>query len=91
MVTQREAVDGYIKMQADYESLNKLIDFRFDEMKNGINDINKSVAEHLLRCETCKIDHGERIKTLEDFKNKVIYFYTAISMIVGILVGWKLL
>jgi len=91
MVTQREAVDGFIKMQADYESLNKLIDFRFDEIKNGINDINKSVAEHLLRCEKCKIDHGERIKTLEDFKNKVIYFYTAISMIVGILVGWKLL
>ncbi len=91
MVTQREAVEGYIKMQADYENLNKLIDFRFEEIKKGINDINKSVAEHLIRCENCKIDHGERIKTLEDFKNKVIYFYTAISMIVGILVGWKLL
>ncbi len=36
MVTQREAVEGYIKMQADYESLNRLIDFRFDEIKNEL-------------------------------------------------------
>ena len=91
MVTQKEAVEGYIKMQADYESLNRLIDFRFDEIKNELLKNNKSIEEHLIRCEKCKIDHGERIKTLEDFKNKVIYFYTAISMIVGILVGWKLL
>ncbi len=91
MVTQKEAVEGYIKMQADYESLNRLIDFRFDEIKNEILKNNKSIEEHLIRCEKCKFDHGERIKTLEDFKNKVIYFYTAISVIVGILVGWKLL
>jgi AAA+ ATPase superfamily predicted ATPase len=91
MVSQKEAVEGYIKMQADYESLNKLIDFRFEEIKNGIESINKSVGEHLIRCEKCKIDHGERIKKLEDFKNKVIYFYTAISVMVGVLVGWKLL
>lgn len=91
MVTQQQAAERYIKMQADYEGLNKLIEYRFDDLQNGINAINKSVTEHFLQYENRNIDHEDRIQKLEYFESKVIYFYTAISMIVGIFIGWKLI
>jgi hypothetical protein len=91
MVTQREAVTGYIKMQANFETFNKLIEYRFEELKTYLQDANNTIEQHLLQCEACKQDHGNRIRELEEFKSKVIYFYTAISTVIGILIGWRLL
>lgn len=94
MVTQREAVDGYIQTQTDVEyikqsiqNLERIIELKLDETKQNIIENKEFLHKHKEFCETHMAEQDKRITALEMFSNKVIYLYTAVMFLVGFVAG----
>ncbi len=94
MVTQKEAIDNYVQTQADIEAiktsiqnLEKIIELKLDETKRDI-DVNRNIIkQHSEHCQKNTFDFNRRLIVLEQFSNKVIYLYSGIVFLMGIIVG----
>ena len=94
MVTQKEAIDSYIQTQTDIETikvsvqnLEKIIELKLDETKTNITENQNSLQQHKDYCQKTMSDHNKRLIILEQFSSKVIYFYSGVVFLVGIIVG----
>jgi hypothetical protein len=94
MVTQKEAVDGYVQTQTDIESikisiqnLEKIIELKLDETKRDIAENRKLIDKHMESCQKNTFEFNKRLIGLEQFSNKVIYLYSGLVFLVGIIVG----
>ncbi len=94
MVSQKEAVDGYIQSQSDIESikqsiqnLEKIIEIKLEEAKQNIAENKEFLHKHKEFCEIHMAEQDKRIVVLEMFSNKVIYLHTAVIFLVGLIAG----
>jgi hypothetical protein len=94
VVTQRDAVDRYIQTQSDIESikisiqnLEKIIELKLDETKRDLTENRKLIDKHIESCQKNTFEFNKRLIVLEQFSNKVIYLYSGLVFLVGIIVG----
>lgn len=94
MVTQKEAIDNYVQSQADIEAiktsvqnLEKIIELKLDESKRDINENRNLVKQYNEQCQKNTFDFNRRLIVVEQFSNKVIYLYSGIVFLIGIIVG----
>lgn len=94
MVTQAEASNAYLQTQTDIETikvsiqnLEKIIELKLDETKRDIIENRNSIKQHIEQCQKNTFDFNRRLIIVEQFSNKVIYLYSGIVFLVGIIVG----
>jgi len=94
MVSQKEAVDGFLQTQNDVQAiktsiknLENIIELKLDETKRDIAENRKLIDKHIESCQKNTFEFNKRLIVLEQFSNKVIYLYSGLVFIVGIIVG----
>jgi len=98
MVTQAEALNNYSQTQADIETikvcvknLERIIELKLSETKRDIAENRQLIHQHNEQCEKHKINFEHRLVIQEQFSTKVFYFYSAVTLLMGIIIGaaWK--
>lgn len=94
MVTQKEAIDSYLQTQNDIETikvsiqnLEKIIELKLDETKRDIVENRSSIQQHKEYCQKNTFEFNKRLIILEQFSNKVIYLYSGVVFLIGIIIG----
>lgn len=94
MVTQKEAIDNYLQTQNDIETiktsiqnLEKIIELKLDETKRDISENRNLINQHIEQCLKNTFEFNKRLIILEQFSNKVIYLYSGVVFLMGIIIG----
>lgn len=98
MVTQKEAIENYLQTQNDIETikisiqnLEKIIEIKMDETKRDISENRKLLNQHTEQYQKNTFEFNRRLIIVEQFSNKVVYLYSSVVFLMGIIIGawWK--
>ena len=94
MVTQKEAVDNYLQTQNNIETikvsmqnLEKIIELKLDETKRDINENRNLINQYSENCQKNTFEFNKRLIIVEQFSNKVVYLYSSVVFLMGIIIG----
>lgn len=94
MVTQQEAAAGYLKMQSELSEIHTAIRNLENIIEIKLGEIKSDISRSRTVSDQCKTEQNkrwteinERLIVQEQFSSKVIYFYSAVTLLLGIIIG----